>query len=48
LAGDETIVGNGFRNVDPSTLLQLDEPLATLTCPDIALVAMLLLEFLGI
>ena len=48
LAGNEAVVRNGFRDEDPSTLLQLNEPLATLTRPDVALVAMLLLEFLGV
>jgi hypothetical protein len=48
LAGNETVVRNGLGDEDPSTFLQLNEPLATLTRPDVALVAMLLLEFLGI
>ena len=48
LAGNESVVRNGFRDEHASTFLQLNEPLATITSPDVALVAMLLLEFLGV
>ena len=48
LAGDGAAERERLRNEDPRALLELDEPLTTFSCPDIALVSVLVLELLGV
>lgn len=48
LPSDETVELDGLGHEDASALLELDEPLAFLTSPDVALVAVLVLVLLGI
>ena len=48
LSTNETVELESLGDEDASALLELDEPLATFTCPDITLVAMLVLILLGL
>jgi hypothetical protein len=48
LTSDSSVKLDGFRNIDPSTLLELDKPLARFLEPDITLVALFSLESSGI
>ncbi len=48
LAGNGAAERERLRDEDPRALLELDEPLITFSCPDIALVTVLVLELLGV
>lgn len=48
LTSDEPVEANGLGDEDPSTALELNEPLAGLLDPDVAVDALLALELLGV
>ena len=47
LASDEAVEAECLRHHDTGALLELDEPLSAFTGPDVALVAVLVLELIG-